>query len=934
MNQDKPSFKYAQLVLRFKWFILAFSLITTIFFALQIKNIDIRNDPDTLLPQTNKYVSTNNFIEGFFGMGNLFVVSIEVKEGDIYQPWFVNMTQEIHNKIANMPTANTASFISIAAQKVKNMGVTEDGSLSFKRLIPNSGIAITDKDLAKEQLDFMKEGLNNNPVLKPMIIHEVDPKTGQKCYNNEAGCVAKATFIIADFDNGVKEQYVEWVRNVVAIIDPYAEDNRVNIAIAGEPYFLAWMMVQLIDHWYLFVLSIVIAFLILFIETKSLRGAIFPLAGVGMSIVWTLGLMGLTGFKLTTMMVLTPMLILAVGMGHAIQITRRYMKARNDGESNINGAYVALGFTIVPAVLSIVTDAIGFATLATVDISFYKAYAYFGMFGMFSLLITTSTLIPVLMLTFPAKADRDADKNEKLIANNVTSKGTEGYAWERKMGEIALSLTTGFKRIIPLSIVALILFASWHYTKIGDGLSAFIADDRPFTKKVELAVTSDELDLMPGVEKGIDYAQAAFKVNSNPVQDIFHLNTLMPGVISFSIPIRAKEALLPECDNAFYEIYDAAVEAGTKLPAKHCYDPDNDPEQGIMNDIDVINAIAQMEIEIRKNPYIGFTASYAQYLNIANLLLMSEGNKLDFDNFTIPTKTFLTKNDPEDDREPNEIISTYNGLLDMASSPGDLKSMVAQDYNSGVILGFINTMHPKETHEAMLFLQNYIEEHKNDAGFKKVNFGYRNADTSGDKGDIADDTSENYIKPGIGGFLGATEATRDVTYANWIMNPLGTALAIFIVASLIFRSFLVSGFLMSILGITLFAQYGLAGYFTSIESWSGNLHFGNLVTLSIAMGLGVDYSIYMISKLREEYHAHGDWANALKNTVATTGSSVLISVVVLIGAFIPLMATDLGNTWGLSIYITEAVIIDVFTSLTLLPILLFIFKPKYIFDRK
>jgi len=100
------------------------------------------------------------------------------------------------------------------------------------------------------------------------------------------------------------------------------------------------------------------------------------------------------------------------------------------------------------------------------------------------------------------------------------------------------------------------------------------------------------------------------------------------------------------------------------------------------------------------------------------------------------------------------------------------------------------------------------------------------------------------------------------------------------------------------------------------------------------MGLGVDYSIYMISKLREEYQRHGVWAQALRNTVATTGSSVLISVVVLIGAFIPLMATDLGNTWGLSVYITEAVVIDVFTSLTLLPILLFIFKPKYIFGRK
>ena len=43
---------------------------------------------------------------------------------------------------------------------------------------------------------------------------------------------------------------------------------------------------------------------------------------------------------------------------------------------------------------------------------------------------------------------------------------------------------------------------------------------------------------------------------------------------------------------------------------------------------------------------------------------------------------------------------------------------------------------------------------------------------------------------------------------------------------------------------------------------------------------------------------------------------------------------DLGNTWGLSVYITEAIVIDVFTSLTLLPLLILIFKPKYVFGSK
>ena len=117
-------------------------------------------------------------------------------------------------------------------------------------------------------------------------------------------------------------------------------------------------------------------------EFRNWRGALFPLIGVGMTIAMTLGLMGFSEFKLTTMMVLTPMLLLAIGIGHSVQVTRRFMLEHGKSGNCNSAVRVTIGHTIIPATLSIVTDMVGFATLATVDISFYKAYAYFGMFGM------------------------------------------------------------------------------------------------------------------------------------------------------------------------------------------------------------------------------------------------------------------------------------------------------------------------------------------------------------------------------------------------------------------------------------------------------------------------------------------------------------------------------------------------------------------------
>jgi predicted RND superfamily exporter protein len=253
-------------------------------------------------------------------------------------------------------------------------------------------------------------------------------------------------------------------------------------------------------------------------------------------------------------------------------------------------------------------------------------------------------------------------------------------------------------------------------------------------------------------------------------------------------------------------------------------------------------------------------------------------------------------------------------------------------WNEGMVMGFINTMDPVETHQVAMDIQQYIEDHKNDPGFKKVNFGLRNADASGDTNELSKDGPE-YVRPGLGGFLGATEATREVAWDNWLKGPLITALAVFVIAALIFRSVVVSAILMVLLFITLFAQYGLGGYFTSVENWSGNLAFHLQVSLSIAMGLGIDYGIYMISRLREEMHATaGQWKESLHNTLNTTGSAVIVSVVVLLGCFIPLMNTTLANTWGVAIYIAEALIIDVITALTILPMLVYWLKPRYVFQ--
>jgi hypothetical protein len=510
-------------------------------------------------------------------------------------------------------------------------------------------------------------------------------------------------------------------------------------------------------------------------------------------------------------------------------------------------------------------------------------------------------------------------------------KTLEGHGWEIAVGGILTRIITGPGKWLPIGVVLLVMAGSAYFTNIMNWRG--IPEHE--TRLVE------ENDYMPGIEKGINYARAAFKGSSQTWKDLVQLNEVMPGVISVAIPVRGKEPNTRGCldvyfPDAIFDMEDPVEKAAACQTAKKelgCWDSEACGAQGVFNTVELHTDIEKMENWMRAHEFIGYTGSYTQYVRLVNMLLAAEvGEATKLSDLAVPNLEYLHGIDPDDDRSPTEIVRMYNGLLEAMTSAGDMDSFVdTETWNEGVILGFINTMDPVETHKVTMDIQQYIEDHKNDPGFSLVNFGLRNADTSGDTGPMSVE-GPDYVRPGIGGFLGATEATREVAMENWLIGPLQTALAIFLIAALMFRSVLVSAMLTLTLFITLFAQYGLGGYFTAVENWSGNLAFHLLVTLSIAMGLGVDYGIYMISRLREEMLAtDGNWPEALRNTQNTTGSAVIVSIIVLLGSFIPLVGTTLANTWGLSIYIGWALIIDVFTALMLLPLMVKWFRPKYVF---
>lgn len=142
---------------------------------------------------------------------------------------------------------------------MRNLGVSENGGLEFKRLIPVNGLA-DDASVLKAQLDYLRQGLEKHLVLQALLTYYEDAD-GNKCdmlnpdgqITNESlvrvhqKCTARGTFIIGDFSNGMKDDHIRWITAVQAQMADYEAryGDRVEFLISGEPYFLASMVQEL-----------------------------------------------------------------------------------------------------------------------------------------------------------------------------------------------------------------------------------------------------------------------------------------------------------------------------------------------------------------------------------------------------------------------------------------------------------------------------------------------------------------------------------------------------------------------------------------------------------------------------------------------------------------------------------------------------------------
>jgi hypothetical protein len=773
--------RYAGWIIRYRNFVMAITLFVTVFLGFQIKNLHVVIDPNTNLPQDHPYVITTNKVEKLFGSKNVIIIGITPKEGDAFQPNVLKKVDQMTRAIVNTPGVIKENVVSFSAKKVKRIRGTSEGMevQPFMETIPDTPV----------EIEALRQAVRTNPVYYNAIVSR-DEKT--------------AAIIVEIKDP--KGGYQAIMEHIYSLVNAQ-RDRSVEIAVGGWPVYGAEIERYSQRMGFLFPLAVLIIGLIHYEAFRTIQGLILPLVTSLLAVVWGVGIMGLSGVAMDAFNASTPILILAVAAGHAVQILKRYYeeyhrlrKTTNlsPGEINREAIIVSLeriGYVMLTAGMVAV---LGFFSLIVFKMTVIRTFGIFTGLGIFSALILEMTFIPALRsLLPPPGAQEEKREGEKRF-------------WDRITGALAGWVVGPSRRNLYLGAGLLLLL--WI---VG---AAFV--------KIETA------------NKQYFFSHLPFQ------QDDRALNARLGGTNDLYLLIEGKE-------------------------------------EDVIKDPEVLKGIEATQKFLEQQPFVGKTLSLADFVKRMNQAM--HGDDPAYNN--IP--------------ESRELISQYLLLYSMSGEPQDFDAYVDNGYQSADIKVFLKTDNSAALQGLITRLNAFLPTQFNDK-----------------------------VKVSVGGGAPSGAAMNEVIVHGKILNILQIGSVIFIITSLVFRS-LTAGLLVLIpLSLAVIGNFGLMGLFRI------PLNIATAVISAMAVGIGTDYAIYLVYRLREELARGADEETAFRTALTTAGKAILFVATAVAGGYGVLLLS-----YGFYIHIwfgiltATAMAFSSLAALTLLPGLILTFRPKFIFGK-
>lgn len=417
-----------------RW-VVAGTLLVTALFMSQLKNLSIIIDPDDALPQSHPYLKVNNEVERIFGNKFTVVIGVTANQGDVFQTPILKKVKSITDQMLALPGTVKSNVNSLSARKAKSISGDQEGMTvrPLMEKVPENAA----------EMERLKVGLASNPVYENLLISP-DRKTTQ---------------IVAEFKKipGGFKAIDDQVRKIV----DNERDPSVDLTVGGLPTFLSLLERYSQRMGFLFPIAVLIIGLIHYEAFRTVQALILPLVTALVAVVWAVGILALLGQPMDVFNASTPILILAIAAGHAVQILKRYYEEYSSireqspmmPPAEMNKMAVLASLTKVGPVMVVacLVAALGFFSLMIFEIKSIRTFGVFTGSGVVSALILELTFIPALRSMLPAPSEKEY-RREKQVS-----------FWDRLTGALYGLSVDHRKKVYLVSGMAIVILSLGGY---------------------------------------------------------------------------------------------------------------------------------------------------------------------------------------------------------------------------------------------------------------------------------------------------------------------------------------------------------------------------------------------------------------------------------------------------------------------------------------
>ncbi len=885
--------------------ILCIILGITLFFALQLPRSRFDNNNFRFIPESDPARLADAEVAQIFGESVPLLVGIQRKYASVVDREFLQKMQALDQQLLALPL------------------VKKVVSLTSTTHIEAAGDSIVTGKLVPEDLTGASEELNAiTEKLRALDIYN------RSLVSDDLKAVQILIFLNVKQEESGTPEVVAVCRHVMRIAEEWDCPDSVTY-VTGAPVF-SEIVNEATGHDLMFLVPIVIVVVAgaLFFSFRRFTGVFLPLLTVIISCIWALGAMALLQIPLTILSTVLPVILIAVGSAYGIHVINHYFdevtqSAEISYATHAEQIVEAMSRVIPPVFLAALTTFAGFISFCFTSVVPIFEFGVFSSFGVLAAFIVSVTLIPaILILRGP---------RNPIIRGRFASQPSHIDAVDKVIAD-TLMVIHAHKRSVLLVSIGCIIFA-------GFGISKLIIDN-VLVEYFEPDVQIVRSDVFIQKEFGGSKLLNLLIKTSNPGDvirpDVLQAIDSLAVYASESIPEVGKITSLADVIKRFNQVYNAdapaagiglraagasgmggAVAADTANPIGVAGSAAADEDDlfgdfGVFDDDERSSAGAEAEgvvapasdgaaadvrysfAEVVEKLAAAQTARRGRYVSATEVIdaLKRDINYRGAAYYEIPTDPH--KYGKSSQAELTALIQNYLLLLggNVQDFIDDIHAPTALKVNIQ-----LRTVGQQDSEQALNAIMDYVKTHF---------------------------PQDVQVEPS--GSILTEQSLNTLVVQSQLISVAVSFGIVFLILTAYYRSIIagIIGIIPLMISIALnFGFMGVVGI---------KLNIGTAMVASFAIGIGIDYTIHYLAAYHREYGKRQNESghDFLIHTFYGSGKAILFNAVSVGAGFAVLILSKFNMLADLGLLIALVMGTSSFASLTVLPTILSIIKPKFI----